>query len=193
MAKYQTPAWYFNARVILALSPEEEDWLEARYRGFLNANALAAATWAPDELVWHAEACREYRLYRSMKLEHDPAPVLAWLEHDQSVRQEEKVNVGMLDVQLAERYLRARGFNESTIKRFDLDAYVNIGDEREGDDANGNDDNDRGGVVNGILDEVVDTVEQDDVVMADADADSKADATANAEPSPARVDQASSA
>jgi len=128
-----------------------------------------------------------------MKLEHDPAPVLAWLEHDQSVRQEEKVNVGMLDVQLAERYLRARGFNESTIKRFDLDAYVNIGDEREGDDANGNDDNDRGGVVNGILDEVVDTVEQDDVVMADADADSKADATANAEPSPARVDQASSA
>lgn len=191
IAKYDIPAWYSNARVILHLSPEEEDWLEARYRGFPDAEALATATWTPDAPVWHAEAVREYRRYRHLKLEHDPAPVLAWLDNEQSMREEGKVDVGIRDVQLAERYLMERGFKAATIKRFQLEGYVNIGDDCDGDDeADGPDgDGNDGAVMDGVQDEVVETVEMEDAVMADVDAGGHA--KVNAELSPVR-DEATS-
>ncbi len=189
IAKYYTPSWYAYARLILHLTPEEEDWLEARYRRFPDANALTTAMWAPDGPLWHAKAVMEQRLYRRMKLEHDPAPVLAWLDDEQSTTEEAKVEVGMRDVQLAERYLQQRGFREPTIKKFDLEAYVTGGDDRE-DDVDASSDGDVSSAVpNGVQEEVFETVEVEDAVIEDADADG--DANANAEPSPTR-DEATS-
>jgi hypothetical protein len=192
IAKFDTPGWYAVARVILALSPEEEDWLEAQYCGFPDADALANATWTPDAPVWHAEACRDHRIYRHLSLEQDPAPVLAWLNDEQSTRQYGKVDVGMREVQLAVRYLRARGFREVTIEKFDLEAYVNLEDKREGDGDSGNNgegedegEGDGKGDGIGVQDEAVETVEVDDAVMTNVDTDGKTDVGVDSS-SPAR-------
>lgn len=115
---------YDTVRILLRLSPDEEDWLETKRREHIGSIDLKQQKGIDEDAAdWHYPSRVNHRDITQAMYAYNPAQALAWLQTEDTLAE-----VKPTELAQAIRYLQQRGFDTRKLDHWRLIEHVD-GDE----------------------------------------------------------------